>query len=247
MRELSADRPDKTETPYTVDAGHVQAEMDLIAFTHDRYNSDRVDARASGWGFGIVNLKVGLLNEVDLQVVVETWNASRIECGPGCRSERSEGFGDTTVRCKVNLWGNDGGGSAFSVMPFVKMPTRQDGRGDAAWESGLSIPWAVALSERWSLGFTHGFGLLHGREENGCQGEFSNSVSLGRSLTHKLGAYVEFFGSVSTGEKVPWVGTFDMGLTYAVDENIQLDAGVNIGLTRSADDWNPFLGVTLRF
>ncbi len=29
MREMSTDRPDKTESPYTVDAGHFQWEMDL--------------------------------------------------------------------------------------------------------------------------------------------------------------------------------------------------------------------------
>ena len=247
MRELSADRPDKTESPYTVDAGHFQAEMDMIAFTHDRYNSERIHARSASWGFGILNLKVGLLNDVDLQMVVETWNTSRIDCKSGCRSTSSEGFGDTTMRCKVNLWGNDAGASSLSLMPFFKLPTGQDGVGNSAWEGGLSIPWAVTISERWSIGFTHVFGILQDQDGDGYQGEFSNSVSLGRSVTDKLGAYVEFFGAVSNGDKVPWVGTFDMGLTYAVDENIQIDAGVNIGLTRSADDWNPFLGLTLRF
>ncbi len=30
MRSLSTDRPDKTESPYSVAAGHVQVETDLI-------------------------------------------------------------------------------------------------------------------------------------------------------------------------------------------------------------------------
>ena len=42
-------------------------------------------------------------------------------------------------------------------------------------------------------------------------------------------------------------GTVDLGLTYGLTDNIQLDAGVNIGLTASADDINPFLGLSLRF
>src|SRR5437868_5206562 len=33
MRELSADRPDKTDSPYTVDAGHYQIEMDFANWT----------------------------------------------------------------------------------------------------------------------------------------------------------------------------------------------------------------------
>ncbi len=34
MRELSPDRPDETESPYTVDAGHYQLEMDFANFTY---------------------------------------------------------------------------------------------------------------------------------------------------------------------------------------------------------------------
>jgi Putative MetA-pathway of phenol degradation len=58
---------------------------------------------------------------------------------------------------------------------------------------------------------------------------------------------MEFFSEVSTQRNTPWVGTFDVGLTYAVTENIQLDAGINIGVTESAPDFNPFLGLSWRF
>jgi hypothetical protein len=43
------------------------------------------------------------------------------------------------------------------------------------------------------------------------------------------------------------VGTVDIGFTYALTENIQFDTGVNIGVTDSASDWNPFLGFSVRF
>ena len=36
MRELSPDRPDKTESPYTLDAGHFMLEMDFANFTYDK-------------------------------------------------------------------------------------------------------------------------------------------------------------------------------------------------------------------
>ena len=102
MRELSTDRPDKTESPYTVDAGHVQVEMDLAAFTYDRHNSDRSDTRIESWSFGTVNLKFGLLNNVDFQIVLEPWSVSRTVERPGGRA-RADGFGDLTFRTKVNL------------------------------------------------------------------------------------------------------------------------------------------------
>jgi hypothetical protein len=44
-----------------------------------------------------------------------------------------------------------------------------------------------------------------------------------------------------------WEGTFDPGLIYEVTENLQFIAGVNIGVTRSADDWAAFAGMTWRY
>src|SRR5437660_12800023 len=65
MRELTPDRPDKTESPYTVDAGHFQLEMDFANFTLDE--SDGVRTRA--WNVAPFNVKIGLLNNVDLHFI----------------------------------------------------------------------------------------------------------------------------------------------------------------------------------
>jgi long-subunit fatty acid transport protein len=41
--------------------------------------------------------------------------------------------------------------------------------------------------------------------------------------------------------------SFGVGITYAVTKNLQLDAGVNVGLTSAADQINPFVGFSARF
>ena len=43
------------------------------------------------------------------------------------------------------------------------------------------------------------------------------------------------------------LGTLDVWPEYQITKNIQIDAGVNIGLTDSANDWNPFAGISFRF
>ena len=73
MREMATDRPDKTESAYTVDAGHFQVEMDLLAYTYDRSKHEKV----KGLAIAASNLKVGVLNNVDLQIIVETYNIQR--------------------------------------------------------------------------------------------------------------------------------------------------------------------------
>ncbi len=69
MRELSPDRPDKTESPYTLDAGHFMLEMDFANYTHDQ--SDGTTTKA--WNVAPFNIKAGLFNHVDLQFVFDDY------------------------------------------------------------------------------------------------------------------------------------------------------------------------------
>src|SRR5262245_28612682 len=79
MRELSTDRPDKTESAYTVDAGHFQVEMDLVNYAYDHDTAGNADTRIDAWAIAPINFKVGLLNNLDLQTVIETYNYVVIE------------------------------------------------------------------------------------------------------------------------------------------------------------------------
>ena len=109
-RPMSADRPDFTESPYTVDAGAVQLEMSFFDYAK---NGD-----AEAWTIAPANLKLGLLNDVDLQFVFDPY----VHADDGAKTH--DGFGDMQLRLKINLWGNDGGETAFGFMPF-KRASRQ--------------------------------------------------------------------------------------------------------------------------
>ena len=37
------------------------------------------------------------------------------------------------------------------------------------------------------------------------------------------------------------------GVTYKLNKNLQIDGGVNFGVTRAADRLNPFVGISARF
>jgi hypothetical protein len=246
MRELSTDRPDKTESAYTVDAGHFQVEMDVLNYSYDRDNGLPGDTRVESLSIAPMNLKVGLCNRADLQAVVETYTSVRTHVRATGQVERQRGFGDITLRLKANMWGNDGGRTALALMPFVKLPTNQDDLGNNSVEGGLIVPLAVDLGGGWGMGLMTEVDLVRG-DRGGHDPEFVNTITFGHNIIGDLDGYVELFSAVSTEEDSEWVGTFDMGLTYGLTEDIQLDAGINLGVTRSADDWNPFLGLSWRF
>jgi outer membrane putative beta-barrel porin/alpha-amylase len=249
LREMSTDRPDKTESPYTVDAGHFQFEMDLLNYAHDRERSGGMKTTVDAFAIAPVNFKVGLCNQADLQVVVETWNYVRTKAsGPGFNlRQHRRGFGDITTRLKYNFWGNDGGRTAFAAMPFAKLPTNQDELGNNSVEGGLILPLAVELPQGFGMGVMTEFDFNRDSAGDGHHAEFINSITFAHDIAGDLGGYVEFFSAVSSEEDSEWVGTVNLGLTYGLTDNVQLDGGVNIGVTDSAPDINPFIGVSFRF
>jgi len=247
MRELATDRPDKTESPYTVDAGHFQLEMDVLTYSYERHNQARDATRMETVGIAPINLKAGLLNDLDFQLVVQSYVSVRTHDFATGLVHESRGFGDLIPRLKFNLWGNDGGKTAFAVMPYVKLPTNQDHLGNNSVEGGIIFPLAVELPYGWGMGLMTQYDLNRDSAGNGHHAEFVNSITFSHDIVSKLGGYVEFFSAVSSEAHSPWVGTCDVGFTYGLTRDIQLDAGINVGVTRSADDLNPFLGISFRF
>lgn len=247
LRELSTDRPDKTESPYTVDAGRMQVEADLVTYTRDRDTSNGADTRVEGWAVAPINLKFGLTHRIDLQTVVESWQHVTTEDRVAGTKNRQSGFGDVTTRVKVNLWGNDDDGTALALMPYVKYPTNQDDLGNDDVEGGLIVPFSIPLPREFDLTLMTQLDVMRNAADDGHHAEFVNTITVGHAIVGDLSGYLEFFSSVSTDDGAPWVGTVDIGFTYGLTENVQLDAGVNIGVTESADDWNPFLGLSFRY
>jgi hypothetical protein len=246
MRDLSADRPDFTESPYTVDAGHFQIEADLFNYTRDRDRSGSRNVKFEAYSVGSLNLKAGLLNNVDLQLIVDSYVHERVEDRVASTRDSASGFGDVQTRLKINLWGNDEGTTAFGIMPFVKFPTAGSGLGNDSVEGGLILPFAAGLPAGWNLGVMAEFDFLRDEIGSGYHTEFVQTVAAGRDIAGNLGGYLEFISIFGSRSDSDWRALAGLGLVYGWTENLVLDAGVNIGLTDAADDVNPFVGVTYR-
>jgi hypothetical protein len=247
LRELSTDRPDKTESPYTIDAGRVQIELDFATYTRDTDTSGGQTIRAETLGIAPVNLKLGLTNSTDLQLLIDPYvRPSMKDRATGTR-ERMAGFGDTTIRLKHNLWGNDGGNTALALMPFVKLPTASRGIGNGAVEYGLIVPLAIRVSDRIGIGLMTEVDLLEESDGQGYAATFINSATMSFGITERLGAYTELFTERRTERGARWVATGDVGVTYALTNDLQLDGGVNLGITEAADDLQLFVGISRRF
>ena len=245
MRELSADRPDKTDCPFTVDAGHFQVEMDFANLTANRSNAERKDVRLTAFEISPLNLKVGLLNNLDFQMVFTLYRWQEMDNHNTKTVERKSGFDGITPRFKLNLVGNDGGFFALALIPFIKLSLSSEHLGNGSVEGGLGIPYSFDIPG-WDVGFQTTFHFKRNEVDRGSHSEVDNSVSIGHSLVGKLSVAAEFFSNVSTKEGTGWVGTVDAWFTYQVDEHLRFDGGSYIGVTLAADDLHLWLGMAWR-
>ncbi|GMV26833.1 MAG: hypothetical protein AMXMBFR58_28640 [Phycisphaerae bacterium] len=238
LRDLSADRPDTTESPFTVDAGHAQIELSVVEWSRDE-DGARVDTAT----VAPVNLKLGLTMTTDLQLVLEPW--TRVdERGAG----DVEGFGDTTLRLKWNLWGNDGGGSAGAIMPFVTFPTGPDGISTQEVEGGVILPVAFSLPDGVGLGAMLEIDLVYDDRRSRYTADLVHTIVVSRELWDGVGAFLEYAGAAWAEDlSDEYRATLNTGLTWTVTPDWMLDAGVRIGLTEAADDITLFAGSTMRF
>ena len=96
--------------------------------------------KTTSLSFANVTLRVGLTSQIDFQTVIEPYTRVKTDNRIANVRDTRNGFGDITSRLKINFWGNDGGKTAFGIMPFVKWPTNQHGLGNKSVEGGLIFP-----------------------------------------------------------------------------------------------------------
>ena len=247
MRDMSTDRPDQTESPYTVDAGHFQVEADIVKYTYDRNKQNGENTRSRSWNFAVPNLKLGLTNSTDIQFVVDNYVTQTASDKLANTTDKTDGFGDITIRLKQNLWGNDGGQTAFALMPYIKAPTNTNNLGNDDVEWGLIAPLAIDLGNGYGIGLMTQVDYLKDADDSGYHPSFVNTATLAVEWTDKIGSYYEIFTEKGTDTGDRWAVMLDTGVTYALNDNVQLDMGMNVGVTEAADDFQPFVGITYRY
>jgi hypothetical protein len=242
-RAYNTDRPSKTDSPYTIDAGVFQIESDLANWTADV--ADHVRVRT--WIVGNTNFKLGLTNWMDFEVFPQLYVNTRTSGSGFGTPVEQDGFGDTTLRLKINLLGNDGGKLVVAFVSSLKVPTNTDHFANHVWEPGFelpinySLPWGLTLFAQTRLD------ILDEPHSGDMRVQWQNPIGLSRTIVGNLSGYVEFYDAVSTGHNHPWVGTLDTGLIYQVTSNFSVDVNSFFGLTDSAPDCNAFVGFARRF
>lgn len=228
---MSADRPDATESPHTVDPGVFQVELSFAEYSSIREDGERHQSLS----VAPLLVKMGLTRTTDLHVGVEP--LIHMENGA-----LHTGYGNLTLRLKHYLLGNDDGRVAIAVMPVVELPTGDEELVSDEVSFGVVVPVGIDLGGGWGLGVQ---GEISFFDEDGDREEaFTHTAVLGRQLSERVGAFVEYIGEHDLdGEYSPFLSG---GATYLLRRDVQLDGGVVVGLD-GHEDVRVFAGVTFRF
>jgi hypothetical protein len=242
MRELSTDRPDTTESPYSVDAGHIQVEIEAVSWTRDTIGDETTTTLN-----GSINAKLGLTNAIDLQAVLDPYVNVKTKDKVAGTATSNSGVGDFTARLKCNLWGNDGGPTAFAIMPFVTFPTHSK-KLDANREvtGGVILPLGVDLGEGWSMGVMLEVDAVRNAANDSYVAEWVTTITVSHDIVGDLGGFLEVVNTTSAERQTAGTAYFDAGLTFAFNPDVQFDLGTNLGLTSASDDVRLFLGISVR-
>lgn len=238
VRELSTDRPDATESPFTVEPGHAQMEMDFGNHARTRRGGVQTDESE----IAPLTVRFGLTPSVEGGVQLVPYRRVR-ETLPGGGQATSAGRGDTTLRAKFNFLGNDGGGMAWGMIADLKLPTGSRVLTNGRTEGALTVPVAFDLPAGWSAGAMTSLALIYsdrGRYRPG----WINTFTAGHAVTGRVGGFLELTSEAGDGAHV---AMFNCGLTRAIGHEAQIDGGLKIGLSRAAPDLTVFAGISRRF
>lgn len=246
LRDFAPDRPDVTEGPFTIDAGHIQIETTLFGYT--RSPADAAGEVSDAYEFGTTNLRIGVSDRLELDVAWQPYGI--VDRRGSGATER--GIGSVDLRATYNLWGNDGldraGDTALALLPYVTLPTdKRNGIGEEDVAFGLIVPLAIKLGEKFDLGLNGAANFTRSGAGPTYDAAVLASASLGYDVSDRVGTYAEVVWEFSRSDPLGDVVTLDTGLTYLVAEDWQIDVGVNIGASRAADDIAAFVGMAARF
>ena len=239
---ICASRPGKATGTCTVAPGHIQFEAGLADWSLSEDNG----VRETSLTLGETVVKIGLSDRSEIAVDVTPYTRTSARAG-GVKAIAS-GFGDTTVLYKHRVTA-DGAPVAVALLPTVKIPTAKRDIGNGKVEAALLVPISYAIPRsNLSIGATPEIDWLVDADGRGRHAAMAQVVTLCWQATPRLSLASELWGQWEwdpTGTTRQY--SLDGSMAYAVSNDVQLDAGANLGLNQNTPDLELYVGASIRF
>ena len=231
--------PSRTDSPFIGEADVFQIEGDQLDWT---FTVEKIEKAVTirDWIVGNPEFKLGLTNWMDVQIFPQSdFNSERGSSGFG-KSIEQDVFGDTMVRLKINLLGDESGRLGIGLLSALKIPT---GQGNHVWARHLLLPVNYSLPRGFTLFAKPRIDIRDQDHSNSMGVQWHNSVGLAHTISGKVTWYVEFCDIISS-EPGNALGT---GFTYQITPYFSINTNSFFGLAGSVSDRNVLTSFSYTF
>ena len=236
---LITDRPDQTESAFSVPLGYMQFEAGW-GFSHSEDGGVRLGTHTVPGALA----RIGLGHGIEARIGFAGWSRENRDAGGG-GTMIFTGVGDLDIGLKYQLAEALGLRPDIAFIGTVTLPTGGAEFGSERAEPSVRLVFANQLSDRVGLGYNVG-ATWSSVDAGGATRTLMDAlytVVLGFGVTDRIGAFAESFGTLAVSDGATSEHLLDGGFTILLRDNLQLDMSAGVGLTRAADDW--FLGAGL--
>ena len=242
LTAICTDRPSKSNSPCTADAGHFQYESDLVNYSSLRQG----DSTIATWLIVNPTLKYGVTDKVDIEV-----NIAALEIVHGAATAGGKdtlaGVSDLYLRVKYEF-ANRPNVLQAAIIPYVKAPTARAGIGNGAVEGGWILPVAYEPNAVLTITLAPEVDIYQNSVGSGLHLNTAQVLTLSFNLPRNVTLYTELWGNWNFDP----AGTIrqrslDFALAFAPTNYLQVDAGVNLGLNRATPQVEAYLGLSQKF
>ena len=227
---IETDRPDQTESSATVPKRSFQLES---GFGLEKTGVGQNDGYYDSFTLPTTLFRLALMKHFELRLV----NTLRYQRQLSDSTRQSHvKFDDLELGCKWQLTNGGKLRPRIALLSHVVMPSGSHNSKTYGMVNKVLI--SHQLTDRLNLGYNIGH-IYCGKEK----GDMIYTLSLGVSITDKLGVYAENYGSAINFTTL--ITNMDGGFTYLIKDNIQFDYSFGVGLNNRMN--YQAVGISIRF
>jgi len=215
-QEIITDRPDQTESSSTIPKGSLQIEAGVLieSSKNDVFSERQILAPTVLWRYGVTK-------GFELRALTQFESIKN-----KLTDETYDGISDLEVGTKIQLLRKEGVNTEIAFLSHIVIPTASQELTNDKLGTINKLSISHSISEAIGLGYNVGYDYFG--EGNG---NVTYSLAFGIGLGNNFGMYLEPYGALLDIEKHE--ASFDAGITYLPQENLQLDISYGTGLNHN--------------